>query len=170
MSDVADVGDALFGRGGFATRLAWTGAVVSASCGSSRSADLATEPSRHHLIARLLSSVTMVLLDVVVVLVFWPPNSILPQVIVSPIRCASPCRVRRRCPDHGGDLADHGAASWPESEPSGAVEDAVDEAPAEGHRAGRRMTFLELLLTIVTVLNAVALYMHIHNGSNGHIR
>jgi hypothetical protein len=42
-----------------------------------------TEPSRHHLIARLLSSATMVLLDVVVVLVFWPPNSALPQVIVS---------------------------------------------------------------------------------------
>jgi hypothetical protein len=29
------------------------------------------------------------------------------------------------------------------------------------------MTLLELLLTIVTVLNAVALYMHIQNG---HIR
>jgi hypothetical protein len=32
------------------------------------------------------------------------------------------------------------------------------------------VTLLELLLTIVTVLNAAALYMHIHNGSNGHIR
>jgi hypothetical protein len=29
------------------------------------------------------------------------------------------------------------------------------------------MTPLELLLTVVTILNAVALYMHIHNG---HIR
>jgi hypothetical protein len=32
------------------------------------------------------------------------------------------------------------------------------------------MTPLELLLTMVTVLNLVVLYMHIHNGSNGHIR
>jgi hypothetical protein len=32
------------------------------------------------------------------------------------------------------------------------------------------VTPYEVLLTIVTVLNAVALYMHIHNGSNGHIR
>jgi hypothetical protein len=32
------------------------------------------------------------------------------------------------------------------------------------------MTWLEVLLTIATISNAVALYMHIHNGSNGHIR
>jgi hypothetical protein len=84
MSDVADVGDALFGRGGFATRLAWTGAVVSAVVWFFAIRRIwRTEPSRHHLIARLLSSATMVLLDVVVVLVFWPPNSALPQVIVS---------------------------------------------------------------------------------------
>jgi uncharacterized BrkB/YihY/UPF0761 family membrane protein len=84
MSDVADVGDALFGRGGFATRLAWTGAVVSAIVWFFAIRRIwRTEPSRHHLIARLLSSFTMVLLDVVVVLVFWPPNSALPQVIVS---------------------------------------------------------------------------------------
>jgi uncharacterized BrkB/YihY/UPF0761 family membrane protein len=84
MSDVADVGDVLFGRGGFATRLAWTGAVVSAFVWMFAIRRIwRTEPSRHHLIARLLSSATMVLLDVVVVLVFWPPNSALPQVIVS---------------------------------------------------------------------------------------
>jgi hypothetical protein len=32
------------------------------------------------------------------------------------------------------------------------------------------MTPLEILLSIVTLGNFVALYMHIHNGSNGHIR
>jgi hypothetical protein len=84
MSDVADVGDVLFGRGGLATRMAWTGAVVSAFVWLFAIRRIwRTEPSRHHLIARLLSSATMVLLDVVVVLVFWPPNSALPQVIVS---------------------------------------------------------------------------------------
>jgi hypothetical protein len=32
------------------------------------------------------------------------------------------------------------------------------------------MTPYEVLLTIAVIVLAVALYMHIHNGSNGHIR
>jgi uncharacterized BrkB/YihY/UPF0761 family membrane protein len=82
MFDVAsDVPDAIFGRGGLAVRLAWTGAVF---CGLLWFFAIGkiwqTEPIRHHLIARILSSVAMIASDVLIIAALWPPNNVLPDV------------------------------------------------------------------------------------------
>jgi hypothetical protein len=78
--------DAIFGPGGLATRFAWAGAVVSAIVWAIVVVQIwRVEGSTHHLVARVLSSITMLSLDAAVVILFWPRDLFDPVIRLSPV-------------------------------------------------------------------------------------
>jgi hypothetical protein len=75
----ADIPDAIFGRAGFATRFAWTGAILSAVLWIFSIIRIwHRESNPHHLVARITSGIAMIIADFVIIVIFWPPNSVLP--------------------------------------------------------------------------------------------
>lgn len=67
----------VFGVGGLATRFAWGGALASMFIWIVAARRIwRVEGSPHHLVARLLSTATMIALDVVVIIFLWPSNII----------------------------------------------------------------------------------------------
>lgn len=67
------MGDPIFGALGLATRFAWLGAIASLVLWAFAVRKIwRIEGSRHHLIARVLSAGTMMLMDVALIIFFWP--------------------------------------------------------------------------------------------------
>lgn len=67
--------DDLFGALGIATRFAWFGAIASLILWTFAIRKIwKVEGSRHHLIARTLSALTLIGMDVLIVIFFWPQD------------------------------------------------------------------------------------------------
>jgi NADH:ubiquinone oxidoreductase subunit 6 (subunit J) len=76
--------------GALATRFAWLGAVGSLFAWALVAVQVwQIEGSRHHLVARTLSSLTMILLDVAVIIFFWPGDVIPPIVRLNALEARS---------------------------------------------------------------------------------
>lgn len=71
------MGDPVFGALGLATRFAWLGAIASGLMWIVAIRRIwAVEGSRHHLVARVLSAGTMILMDLIIIVFFWPADYI----------------------------------------------------------------------------------------------
>lgn len=76
-----EVPDAVFGPGGLLVRFAWSGAIVSAVLWTSAIVRIwHRESDPHHLVARVTSAFAMIIADAVILLAFWPPNDLLPEI------------------------------------------------------------------------------------------
>lgn len=76
-----EVPDAVFGPGGLLVRFAWTGAFVSMGLWVLSMVRIwHRESDHHHLVARMTSAIAMIIADVVILLAFWPPNDLLPDI------------------------------------------------------------------------------------------
>lgn len=74
---MGDTSDPIFGPFGIVTRMAWLGAVGSFLIWLVALYRIwQVEGSTHHLVARVLSVFTMILMDVAIIIFFWPSDYI----------------------------------------------------------------------------------------------